>query len=63
MLTPRIPALVGALQHPVEPAAVNRAVLQSTIHCLLSSGRASEAARLLDLSGAEHILYLTQHAV
>jgi DNA-binding SARP family transcriptional activator len=50
MLTGRIPALIDALRDPTERPAVRRALLRSTIHCLLMSGRASEAAQLLDLA-------------
>ncbi len=50
MLTDRIPAMVDALRDSADPPAVRRALLHSTIHCLLMSGRASEAAKLLDLA-------------
>lgn len=49
MLTDRIPALVDAARDSAVPPTVRRSLLHSTVHLLLATGRADEAARLLGL--------------
>ncbi|MGE5209760.1 MAG: hypothetical protein ACM3MM_00775, partial [Acidobacteriota bacterium] len=49
MLTDRIPAMVEATRDPATAHAVRRSLLHSTVHSLLTTGRAEEAAQLLGL--------------
>jgi DNA-binding SARP family transcriptional activator/tetratricopeptide (TPR) repeat protein len=51
MLTDRVPALVAATRDPAVASAIRRSLLHSTVHLLLATGRADEAAQFLDLAG------------
>jgi tetratricopeptide (TPR) repeat protein len=50
MLADRIPALVEATRDPSTVHAIRRSLLHSTVHVLLMTGRAEEAAQLIDLT-------------